>query len=166
MIVPVDIPAAFLIDRELAGYIILARRIKDGTVPMPVQIAMDKGDFGLMASTGSLPAGFLDLITVRNILSGHDMPVSYYPTFFGTIRLLSNKGEPAQKLKLTRPSWPLLLLLPKNRPGYFNRPYENPEEMFGEFLDELAPLMPGLPPQEVIVNLAEKLVTVKGTSVT
>lgn len=166
MIVPVDIPAAFLIDRELACYIILEKRIRDGTVPEPVQIAVQQGDFGLMANTETLPSGFLDLITVRNILSGHSLPIAYYPTFFGSIRTLSKDGAPAQKIQLRRPAWPLLLLLPRNEPGYFTRPYQNPEEMLNEFLDSLAPLLPGLPSQQVIVDLAGKLIAAKGTAVT
>lgn len=163
MNVLMNIPAALLIDREIAAYIILRRRIDDRSLPEKIQLAVDNGDFGLMAKTRALPYGFRDLIAAKRVLLSNSIDCRYLSTFFGKVEYLVPDKITGDTKAKKDPVSPLLFIPAEKTPDLFASAYRDTGELYMEFLRRIAPVMPVVPDQSEELDLWAHIVCIHGT---
>lgn len=159
---PLSAPIAFLIDEEVAAYILLKVTQEDGTTPDAIsELLKTPGAFQAAAKNLSSLLNKNDYFDIRDAEEAieEDVNVVYASAFDGT-------ADASLDLKDWPHSWDrsfsddyIVFMEPMKSPSYFSTAYENIEAIIQEFRERLEPY--GNFPEDF--DWSSKLCSISGT---
>ena len=156
---PLFVPAAFMIDNDVAGMILLEQERKEGTLPKKLKKIIDKAGIYKAVMEKLIPDDILedycDTQYVMEILDNAELDAQWIADFTGTCKTLWPDLCGGDQINGQNEDGFLTYIETSKRPDFFQAAYGSREELADEFRKELCGLLPeDLPFYKYIVSIS------------